>query len=141
MRITINGIELGGTVYNIEKIQGLGKAPIRTAIQNFSGAPGGRINGIPQYGPRVITIQGWFKHNNASAHEAARDALNAALPINATLNTTVTRFSGTQGSLSARVTGLDMDYWDTGAGKGTDYKLDLFCGDPLFYIGGLQAVT
>jgi phage-related protein len=141
MKLTINGIDIGGSVYNIDKIQGLGKAPIRATTQNFSGAPGGRINGTPQYSPRVITIQGWFKHDNSTAHEAARDALDAALPINANLSATVTRFSGTQGSISARVTDLEMDYWDTGAGKGTDYKLDLFCGDPLFYIGGIQTVT
>lgn len=141
MKFDINGVELGGALYSIEKIQGLGKAPIRATTQNFSGEDGGRINGTPQYSPRVITINGFFKHDTAAAHEAARDALDAALPIKTILSATVTRFSGQQGSITAQVTALDMDYWDGYAGKGTDYKLDLFCGDPLFYIGSMQTVT
>jgi phage-related protein len=133
MNVTINDLVVGeGTDYKISAIEGLGKPPVRTSSQNYSGRHGGRVNG-QFYGPRLITISGFFKHGTCDDHEAARDALNDALPIGEDLETIIERFSGTEGRLTTRVLDLQMPLL-TG-GKQSDYKIDLFAGDPNFYLG------
>lgn len=141
MNITINELLLGGAgEYKINKIEGLGKPPIRTSSQNYSGINGGRVN-RQLYGPRLITVTGWFSHSSCSAHEDARDALEAALPIDEDLDTIITRFSGTQGFTTARLLDFQMPYADASIGKLSDFKIDLFCGDPNFYIGDELSAT
>lgn len=141
MRANVNSFQLGeGTDYKISSIEGLGKPRIRTSSQNYSGRHGGRVN-RQLYGERLITISGWFKHGTCATHEAARDALDAALTIGEDLDTIIERFSGAEGFTTARLVDFQMPYAEGGLGKLTDYKIDLYCGDPNFYVGDELSVT
>jgi hypothetical protein len=141
MRANINGFQLGsGSSFKISNIEGLSKPPIRTSSQNYSGRHGGRVN-RQLYGSRLITVTGWFSHLTCAAHEAARDALESVLPIGEDLDIIIDRFSGTQGFTTARLVDFRMPYAPGGLGKLTDYKIDLYCGDPNFYIGDELSAT
>lgn len=139
MNFTINGLELGpGTTYELsDQIEGLETPPIRTSSQNYSGRDGGRVNG-QYYGPRLITLTGFFINGTCLAHETARRTLQEALEIREDLEVEITTFGGTQYVTTARVIDVKMPYNHP---KSSRFKIDLFASDPNFYAGeAMEAV-
>lgn len=137
MTIELNSLALGeGTTYHISgKIEGLEKPDVRTSSSNYSGRDGGRVN-AQYYSPRLITITGFITSDSCDAHESAREALDAALPIRDDIDVVITTPGGSEFVTSASLLALDMPW---GNSKFSEYKIDLFCGDPNFYLGGIGA--
>lgn len=133
MDFTINSLGLGeATDYKIESpVEGLETPPIRTSQDNYSGRDGGRVNG-QFYSPRLITLTGFIGKGTCDLHEAARLALQQALPIREDLDMTISTFDGTEYATTVRLLDLKMPYINK---KHSDFKIDLVAADPFLYSG------
>lgn len=125
----INQLPLDDGRINIEAIQGLAVAEIRSTSYENSGQDGAFMDS-QFYGARMISINGTIENLGCDGNITGRRDLILATPIKEDVEL---RFRTTDGKLLSalgNVVGFDMPYNDD---TRSEYKIDVFCGDGLLY--------
>lgn len=125
----VTELSLLGDSIKLTSIAGLETAPIRTSSYSNSGEDGGFVDS-QFYSARLLTFTGVIHNTNCNLKTTARDAMITASVIRENVQVKISTNDGKYLTTTGRVIGFDMPY--TSSLK-YEFKLDLFCDDPLLY--------
>lgn len=125
----ISNLSLTDMPIYLNSIAGLSSSEIRTSSYQNSGEDGGFVDS-QFYGARLISLTGVIDDGSCQGNLTGRSNLLLATPIRQYITADFTLTDGRIFTTKGKVVGFEMPY---NLDDRSEYKLDLFCEDPLLY--------